>query len=118
MISSSHQRQSYKQEFNQDYSEYRLLHARIDGVTQQFMELNAQLQQLSRESCKYKVKHHACVGAELIPVSDHISLLLSVQEVHDQIIQAYHKIKKVKAESEFYHICLRIASLNLIFCPS
>lgn len=57
MISSYPQRQSYKHEFNQDYSEYRLLHARIDGVTQQFMELNAQLQQLSRESCKYKVKH-------------------------------------------------------------
>lgn len=67
VISSSHQRQNYKQEFNQDYSEYRLLHARIDGVTQQFMELNTQLQQLSRESCKYKVKHHACVCLEVIP---------------------------------------------------
>uniref|UniRef100_H3DIJ6 OCEL domain-containing protein n=2 Tax=Tetraodon nigroviridis TaxID=99883 RepID=H3DIJ6_TETNG len=69
VISSRHQRQSYKQEFNQDYSEYRLLHARIDDVTQQFMQLNAQLQQLSRESCKYR-------------------------EVHDRIIQAYHKIQK------------------------
>lgn len=67
MISSSHQRQSYKQEFNQDYSEYRLLHARIDGVTQQFMELNMQLQQLSSESCKYKVKHRVCVCLEVIP---------------------------------------------------
>lgn len=66
-ISSSQQRQSYKQEFNQDYSEYRLLHARIDGVTQQFMELNTQLQQLSRESCKYKVRRHACVCLEVIP---------------------------------------------------
>lgn len=59
MISSYHQRQSYKHEFNSDYSEYRLLHARIDGVTQQFMELNAQLQQLTRDSCKYKVKTSA-----------------------------------------------------------
>lgn len=67
VISSSHQRQSYKQEFNQDYSEYRLLHARIDGVTQQFLELNTQLQQLSRESCKYKVTHHASVCLEVIP---------------------------------------------------
>lgn len=67
VISGSRQRQSYKQEFNQDYSEYRLLHARIDGVTQQFMELNTQLQQLSRESCKYKVKHPTCVCLEVIP---------------------------------------------------
>lgn len=37
---------------------------------------------------------------------DHISVLLSVQEVHDQIIQAYHKIKKVKTESELYHISI------------
>lgn len=66
VVSSSHQRQSYKQEFNQDYSEYRLLHAHIDGVTQQFMELNTQLQQLSRESCKYKVKHHVCTCLEFI----------------------------------------------------
>lgn len=56
VISSYPQRQSYKHEFNRDYSEYRLLHAHIDGVTQQFMELNAQLQHLSRGSCKYKVK--------------------------------------------------------------
>ncbi|XP_056915497.1 RNA polymerase II elongation factor ELL-like [Takifugu flavidus] len=69
VISSYHQRQSYKHEFNSDYSEYRLLHARIDGVTQQFMELNAQLQQLTRDSSKYK-------------------------EVHDQVIQAYGRIKK------------------------
>ncbi|CAG10343.1 unnamed protein product [Tetraodon nigroviridis] len=74
VISSRHQRQSYKQEFNQDYSEYRLLHARIDDVTQQFMQLNAQLQQLSRESCKYR-------------------------EVHDRIIQAYHKIQKISVGS-------------------
>lgn len=65
MISSPRQRQSYKQEFNQDYSEYRLLHARIDGVTRRFMELNAQLQQLSRESCKYRVKRRAGIGPEL-----------------------------------------------------
>lgn len=77
MISSYHQRQSYKHEFNSDYSEYRLLHARIDGVTQQFMELNAQLQQLTRDSCKYKVKTSAL---PLIwsspPCFDHIAVFL------------------------------------------
>lgn len=93
-ISSQQQRQSYKQEFNRDYSEYRLLHARIDSVTQQFMELNTQLQQLSRESCKYKVRRRRFRRSS--PGSDQSSPFLSVQEVHDQIIQAYQKIKKVK----------------------
>lgn len=69
MISSYQQRQSYKQEFNRDYSEYRLLHARIDGVTQQFLELNAQLQQLSRESCKYRVRHQSPGGLPASPPS-------------------------------------------------
>lgn len=56
-ISSHEQRQSYKQEFNKEYSEYRDLHARIDGVTRQFMELDAQLKQLHHGSHKYKVTH-------------------------------------------------------------
>lgn len=29
---------------------------------------------------------------------DQTSVFLSLQEVHDEIIQAYHRIKKVKAE--------------------
>ncbi|XP_040054630.2 RNA polymerase II elongation factor ELL [Gasterosteus aculeatus] len=63
------QRQSYKQDFNTEYSEYRDLHARIDGVTRQFMELDAQLKQLHHESHKYKT-------------------------VRNQILQEYRKIKK------------------------
>lgn len=55
VISSHDQRQSYKQDFNKEYDEYRDLHARIDGVTRQFMELDAQLKQLNQESHKYKV---------------------------------------------------------------
>lgn len=54
-IGSHDQRQRYKQDFNKEYSEYRDLHARIDGVTRQFMELDAQLKQLHHESRKYKV---------------------------------------------------------------
>lgn len=53
---SHDQRQSYKQDFNREYSEYRDLHARIDGVTRQFMELDTQLKQLHHDSHKYKVK--------------------------------------------------------------
>ncbi|XP_051244689.1 RNA polymerase II elongation factor ELL [Dicentrarchus labrax] len=68
-IRSHDQRQSYKQDFNREYSEYRDLHARIDGVTRQFMELDMQLKKLHHESHKYKT-------------------------VHNQILQEYYKIKK------------------------
>ncbi|KAF7201507.1 RNA polymerase II elongation factor ELL [Nothobranchius furzeri] len=63
------QRQSYKEDFNKEYSEYRDLHARIDGVTRQFMELDAQLKLLRHDSHKYKT-------------------------VHNKILQEYQKIKK------------------------
>ncbi|XP_012736516.2 RNA polymerase II elongation factor ELL [Fundulus heteroclitus] len=69
LISSPNQRQSYKQDFNKEYSEYRDLHARIDSVTQQFMELDTQLKQLHHESRKYKT-------------------------VRNKILQEYRKIKK------------------------
>lgn len=68
-ISSQSQRQTYKQDFNKEYSEYRDLHARIDNVTQQFMELETQLKQLHHESHKYKT-------------------------VRTKILQEYRKIKK------------------------
>ncbi|KAG8013257.1 RNA polymerase II elongation factor ELL [Nibea albiflora] len=68
-IRNHDQRQSYKQDFNREYSEYRDLHARIDGVTRQFMELDTQLKRLHHESHKYKT-------------------------VHNQILQEYRKIKK------------------------
>ncbi|XP_059208858.1 RNA polymerase II elongation factor ELL-like [Centropristis striata] len=68
-ICSHEQRQSYKQDFNTEYSEYRDLHARIDEVTRQFMELDTQLKQLHHESHKYKT-------------------------VRNQILQEYRKIKK------------------------
>ncbi|XP_034531413.1 RNA polymerase II elongation factor ELL-like [Notolabrus celidotus] len=68
-IQSYDQRQNYKLDFNREYSEYRDIHARIDGVTRQFMELDTQLKQLHRQSHKYKT-------------------------VRDQIVQEYRKIKK------------------------
>ncbi|XP_019953653.1 RNA polymerase II elongation factor ELL-like [Paralichthys olivaceus] len=69
VICNHDQRQSYKEDFNKEYYEYRDLHARIDGVTRQFMELDTQRKQLHQESHKYKT-------------------------VHDQILQEYRKIKK------------------------
>lgn len=68
-ITASQQRQDYKLDFNREYSEYRDLHARIDCVTRQFMELDSQLKQLQHDSLKYKT-------------------------VHNQIVQEYRKIKK------------------------
>ncbi|XP_026172810.1 RNA polymerase II elongation factor ELL-like isoform X2 [Mastacembelus armatus] len=68
-IYSHDQRLHYKQDFNNEYKEYRDLHARIDSVTRQFMELDTQLKQLHHESHKYKT-------------------------VHNQILQEYRKIKK------------------------
>ncbi|XP_037342003.2 RNA polymerase II elongation factor ELL-like isoform X2 [Pungitius pungitius] len=68
-IFNHNQRQSYKQDFNTEYSEYRELHARIDGVTRQFMDLDTQLKQLHHESHKYKT-------------------------VRNQILQEYREIKK------------------------
>ncbi|XP_013924387.1 PREDICTED: RNA polymerase II elongation factor ELL [Thamnophis sirtalis] len=68
-ISSSEQRQSYKNDFNAEYGEYRDLHARIERITRRFMELDSELKQLSQGSEEYKT-------------------------IHDQILQEYRKIKK------------------------
>lgn len=59
-ISSSEQRQSYKNDFNAEYSEYRDLHARIEQITRRFTQLDAQLRQLSQGSEEYEVGPPAC----------------------------------------------------------
>lgn len=68
-ISSSEQRQSYKNDFNAEYSEYRSLHARIEQITRRFTQLDAQLRQLSQGSDEYET-------------------------TRGQILQEYRKIKK------------------------
>uniref|UniRef100_A0A8C0HE10 Elongation factor for RNA polymerase II n=1 Tax=Chelonoidis abingdonii TaxID=106734 RepID=A0A8C0HE10_CHEAB len=68
-ISSLEQRQSYKNDFNAEYNEYRDLHARIERITRRFTQLDSQLKQLSQGSEEYKT-------------------------IHDQILQEYRKIKK------------------------
>ncbi|NWX59177.1 ELL factor, partial [Promerops cafer] len=55
-ISSSEQRQSYKNDFNAEYSEYRDLHARIERITRRFTQLDAKLKQLLQGSEEYKVE--------------------------------------------------------------
>uniref|UniRef100_G3PGE7 Elongation factor RNA polymerase II n=1 Tax=Gasterosteus aculeatus aculeatus TaxID=481459 RepID=G3PGE7_GASAC len=50
VIASPEQRQRYKNDFNAEYSEYRGLHARIDGITRQFTVLDNELKQLHQET--------------------------------------------------------------------
>ncbi|XP_055020559.1 RNA polymerase II elongation factor ELL isoform X2 [Boleophthalmus pectinirostris] len=69
VIGSPEQRQKYKNDFNAEYTEYRGLHARIEGITRQFTVLDNELKQLQQGTDKYKT-------------------------IHNQILQEYHKIKK------------------------
>lgn len=55
-IVSYEQRQSYKDDFNAEYDEYRTLHARMESVTRRFMKLDAQRKLLSPGSKEYQVK--------------------------------------------------------------
>ncbi|TKS74483.1 RNA polymerase II elongation factor ELL [Collichthys lucidus] len=55
VIGSPEQRQRYKNDFNSEYSEYRGLHARIEGITRQFTVLDNELKQLQQGTDKYKV---------------------------------------------------------------
>lgn len=55
VIDSPEQRQRYKNDFNSEYSEYRGLHARIEGITRQFTVLDNELKQLQPGTDKYKV---------------------------------------------------------------
>ncbi|TNN75062.1 RNA polymerase II elongation factor ELL [Liparis tanakae] len=54
VIVAPEQRQRYKNDFNGEYSEYRGLHARIDGITRQFTVLDNELKQLHQGTDKYK----------------------------------------------------------------
>lgn len=55
-VVSYEQRQSYKNDFNAEYDEYRNLHARIESINQKFMQFDAQRKLLSPGSKEYKVK--------------------------------------------------------------
>ncbi|NXS69012.1 ELL2 factor, partial [Pandion haliaetus] len=56
-VVSYEQRQSYKNDFNAEYDEYRDLHARIESINQRFMQLDAQRKLLSPGSKEYQVLH-------------------------------------------------------------
>lgn len=74
MICSAEQRQRYKNDFNAEYSEYRGLHARIEGITRQFTVLDNELKQLQPGTDRYKVDPLTGHTADL----KHTRLLLPV----------------------------------------
>ncbi|XP_071774907.1 RNA polymerase II elongation factor ELL2 [Centroberyx gerrardi] len=72
---SMDQRQSYKDDFNAEYDEYRLLHARVENITRRFTQLDAQCRKLARGTKEY-------------------------QKVHEEVLKEY---KKMKQHSPNYH---------------
>ncbi|XP_028261292.1 RNA polymerase II elongation factor ELL2 [Parambassis ranga] len=72
---STDQRQSYKDDFNAEYDEYRQLHAHVESITRRFTQLDAQCRKLSPGT-----KEH--------------------QRVQDEVLKEY---KKMKQHSPNYH---------------
>uniref|UniRef100_A0A4W3JPF9 Elongation factor for RNA polymerase II 2 n=1 Tax=Callorhinchus milii TaxID=7868 RepID=A0A4W3JPF9_CALMI len=54
-IMSQEQRQSFKDDFNAEYGEYRNLHARLESITKRFLQLDAERKRLSPNSEEYKI---------------------------------------------------------------
>ncbi|XP_035486206.2 RNA polymerase II elongation factor ELL2 [Scophthalmus maximus] len=72
---SMDQRQSYKNDFNAEYDEYRLLHARVESITRRFTLLDGQCRKLAPGTKEY-------------------------QKVQDDVLKEY---KKMKQHSPSYH---------------
>ncbi|XP_030584738.1 RNA polymerase II elongation factor ELL2 isoform X2 [Archocentrus centrarchus] len=72
---STDQRQSYKDDFNAEYDEYRLLHAHVENITRRFTQLDAQCRKLAPGT-----KEH--------------------QKVQEEVLKEY---KKIKQHSPNYH---------------
>lgn len=49
------QRQRYKDDFNAEYDEYRLLHARVESITRHFTQLDSQCRKLAPGTKEYQV---------------------------------------------------------------
>ncbi|KAM6946612.1 RNA polymerase II elongation factor ELL2 isoform 1-T1 [Lycodopsis pacificus] len=72
---SMDQRQSYKDDFNAEYDEYRQLHARVENITRRFTELDAKCRKLPPGTKEY-------------------------QKVQEEVLKEY---KKMKQHSPNYH---------------
>lgn len=53
---SMDQRQSYKDDFNAEYEEYRQLHARVENITRRFTELDSKCRKLAPGTKEYQVR--------------------------------------------------------------
>ncbi|XP_016000489.2 RNA polymerase II elongation factor ELL3 isoform X1 [Rousettus aegyptiacus] len=54
-IHSTEQRHAYEKDFETDYAEYRILHARVGAASQRFMELGAEIKRVQQGTPEYKV---------------------------------------------------------------
>ncbi|XP_032337231.1 RNA polymerase II elongation factor ELL3 [Camelus ferus] len=54
-IHSAEQQHAYEQDFETDYAEYRILHARIGAASQRFIELGAEIKRVQRGTPEHKV---------------------------------------------------------------
>ncbi|XP_049430134.1 RNA polymerase II elongation factor ELL2 [Epinephelus fuscoguttatus] len=70
------QRQNYKDDFNAEYDEYRLLHARVESITRRFTQLDSQCRKLAPGTKEY-------------------------QKVQEEVLKEY---KKMKQHSPNYHV--------------
>ncbi|XP_064148111.1 RNA polymerase II elongation factor ELL3 isoform X2 [Loxodonta africana] len=70
-IHSAEQQHAYEQDFETDYAEYRILHARVGAASQRFMELGAEIKRVQRGTPEHKV-------------------------LEDKIVKEYKKFRKVR----------------------
>ncbi|XP_040476456.1 RNA polymerase II elongation factor ELL3 isoform X2 [Ursus maritimus] len=54
-IHSAEQQHAYEQDFETDYTEYRILHARVGAASQRFIELGAEIKRVQRGTPEHKV---------------------------------------------------------------
>ncbi|KAM7158703.1 RNA polymerase II elongation factor ELL3 [Molossus nigricans] len=54
-IHTAEQQLAYEQDFERDYAEYRILHARVGAASQKFIELGAEIKRVQRGTPEHKV---------------------------------------------------------------
>ncbi|KAM8780949.1 RNA polymerase II elongation factor ELL3 [Rhynchonycteris naso] len=54
-IHSTEQQHAYEQDFETDYAEYRILHAKVGAASQRFIELGAEIKRVQRGTPEHKV---------------------------------------------------------------
>ncbi|KAF5925486.1 hypothetical protein HPG69_001932 [Diceros bicornis minor] len=54
-IHTAEQQHAYEQDFETDYAEYRILHARVGAASQKFIELGAEIKRVQRGTPEHKV---------------------------------------------------------------